>query len=37
VVDKKRTIVQVLRQLRKDPTVSLRQIIDQYPSGYFNV
>jgi len=37
VVNNKRTIVQVLRQLRKDPTVSLRQIIDQYPPGYFNV
>jgi hypothetical protein len=30
-------IGKVLRRLRQDPTTSLKQIIDQYPSGFFNL
>lgn len=33
---KKIAIAKVLRQLRQDPTVSLKKIIDQYPDGFFN-
>jgi hypothetical protein len=30
-------IGKVLRRLRQDPTTSLKQIIDQYPTGFFNL
>lgn len=33
---KKIAIAKVLRQLRRDPSTSLKQIIDQYPNGFFN-
>jgi hypothetical protein len=35
--EKKLEIGKVLRQLRKNPTISLQQIIDQYPEGFFNL
>lgn len=33
---KKLTLAKVLRQLRQDPTISLKEIVDQYPDGFFN-
>lgn len=33
---KKIAIAKVLRQIRRDPTISLKQVLDQYPKGFFN-
>ena len=34
---KKLMIAKVLRQLRNDPTISLQEILNQYPENFFNV
>lgn len=35
-ITKKIVILKILKMLRQDPSTSLKQIIDQYPDGFFN-
>ena len=34
--NKELALAKVLRQLRQDPTISLKSLINQYPNGFFN-